>query len=80
MALMRMKAVIGLTLAFGIGAVCRLADIPLPAPPAVVGAVLVLSMTLGYLLMNKLASHRLDRSRSHCGGPSGELPSSETRT
>jgi len=38
---------IGLGLAIGIG--CRLLDIPLPAPPKLVGALLVLAMTLGYV-------------------------------
>lgn len=32
-----------------IGAVCRWFDIPLPAPPRLVGALLVLAMTLGFL-------------------------------
>lgn len=40
---------IGLILALAIGAACRLVDIPVPAPPKLQGALLVLAMTLGFL-------------------------------
>lgn len=70
-----MKTTLGLLLAFAIGIVCRLSGIPLPAPPVIVGALLVLSMTVGYLLMDRFAWHRTDQSRLLCGGPTGELPS-----
>ena len=40
---------IALGLGLGIGAFCRLVDLPLPAPPKLVGALLVLAMTLGFL-------------------------------
>ena len=43
------SAVIGLTLGFLIGVGCRWFDLPLPAPPRVVGALLVVFMTLGFL-------------------------------
>jgi XapX domain-containing protein len=39
---------IGMLLALGIGIGCRLLDIPLPAPPRLQGALLVLAMTLGF--------------------------------
>lgn len=42
-------AVLGLVLGFAIGAACRWFDIPLPAPPKLVGALLVVSMTVGFL-------------------------------
>jgi XapX domain-containing protein len=41
--------IVGLVLGFAIGAACRWFDIPSPAPPRVVGALLVLSMTLGFV-------------------------------
>lgn len=44
-----MKIALGLALALAIGVACRLAGIPLPAPPRVVGALLVVFMTLGFL-------------------------------
>jgi XapX domain-containing protein len=65
------KIAIGLLLGLGIGVVCRLAEIPLPAPPALVGALLVLAMTAGYLLTDRLAAHREARHRALCRGPSG---------
>ena len=41
-----MKVALGLLLALAIGVACRLASIPLPAPPVHIGALLVLAMTL----------------------------------
>ena len=43
------SALIGLLLGFLIGVGCRWCDLPLPAPPRIVGALLVVSMTLGFL-------------------------------
>jgi XapX domain-containing protein len=53
-----MKILLGLILATSIGILCRLAGIPVPAPPAVVGALLVLSMTLGYLSADRWLARR----------------------
>lgn len=50
------RIIIGFILAFAIGAVCRLAEIPLPAPPAIIGALLVVSMTVGFLGAGHFAS------------------------
>jgi len=66
-----MKIALGLSLAFTIGVVCRLAFIPLPAPPVLVGALVVLSMTLGYIAIDRLAGHREAKHRHLCGGPTG---------
>jgi XapX domain-containing protein len=41
--------ILGFALALGIGIGCRLLDIPLPAPPRLEGALLVVAMTLGFL-------------------------------
>jgi XapX domain-containing protein len=69
-----MKSVLGLALAFAIGFACRTFDIPSPAPPIIVGALLVVAMTVGYLLVDRAltqpARHAID-----CGGPSGLPPS-----
>lgn len=62
-----MKITLGFILAFGIGVVCRLSGIPVPAPPALMGAVLVLAMTGGYLLVDRYAGQTSARSRSHGG-------------
>lgn len=37
-----------------IGIGCRWFDLPLPAPPKLVGALLVLSVTLGFMLAGRL--------------------------
>lgn len=44
----------GFLLAFFVGALCRRFDVPLPAPPKLLGAVLVVVMTLGYLVGGQL--------------------------
>lgn len=43
------SALFGLALGFLIGAGCRWFDLPLPAPPRIVGALLVVAMTLGFI-------------------------------
>jgi XapX domain-containing protein len=42
------KIILGLFLGLLIGIGCRCFDIPLPSPPKLIGALVVLSMTLGY--------------------------------
>ncbi len=44
-----MSAFLGVFLGFLIGVGCRWFDLPLPAPPRIVGALLVVAMTLGFL-------------------------------
>ena len=66
-----MKIVISLLLAFGIGVTCRLAGIPVPAPPAIVGALLVLAMTCGYLLADRFGPGWPNVNAKLCGGPTG---------
>lgn len=45
-----MFIVLGVTVGLLIGAGCRWADLPSPAPPSIVGALLVVMMTLGFVL------------------------------
>lgn len=52
------KVAIGLSLAFLIGACCRWLDVPVPSPPKLVGALLVVAMTLGYLVTDKVIASR----------------------
>ncbi len=42
-------AIIGLVLGLIVGAGCRFFDIPSPAPPRLIGACLLLAMTLGFV-------------------------------
>jgi len=44
----------GIVLALGIGVACRLLDIPVPAPPRLQGALLVVAMTLGFLVADRV--------------------------
>lgn len=67
-----MKIALSLVLALAIGAGARVAGIPVPAPPAVIGALLVLAMTLGYMAGDHFASEREAKNRHLCGGPTGE--------
>ena len=66
-----MKTALGLILALAIGVACRLAGLPLPAPPVLIGALLVLAMTVGYVLVDTYAPDRKADSKPLCGGPSG---------
>jgi XapX domain-containing protein len=70
-----MKAVIGLVVAFALGFACRALGIPSPAPPVLVGALLVMAMTVGYILVDRALSHRPATQTANCGGPSGLSPS-----
>jgi XapX domain-containing protein len=39
----------GITLGVAIGAFCRLFDIPVPAPHHIIGGVILIAMTLGFI-------------------------------
>ena len=47
-------ALIGIALGLTIGFVCRWFDLPLPAPPKLVGALLVVAMTVGFMTGNAI--------------------------
>jgi XapX domain-containing protein len=49
-----MKLILGFVLAFAIGAVCRLAKIPSPAPNALLGSLLVVAMSVGYIAAERV--------------------------
>lgn len=42
-------ALVGILLGLAIGAGCRWFDVPVPAPPKLTGALLVVAMTLGFV-------------------------------
>jgi XapX domain-containing protein len=56
------KIALGLILALLIGIVCRLAGIPVPAPPAIVGALLVVAMTVGFVATDTMLTKHSDLS------------------
>ena len=47
---------IGIALGLAIGFCCRWFDIPLPSPPNLVGALLVVAMTLGFVTADYVIS------------------------
>jgi XapX domain-containing protein len=53
-----MKVVLGLSIGFFLGAACRWLDIPVPSPPKLLGALLVVATTLGYMAMDGLLARR----------------------
>lgn len=70
------KVALGLLLGFAIGFGCRAAGVPVPAPPALAGALLVVAMTLGYAIADRLLARRgAAVQATNCGGPTGAPPS-----
>lgn len=65
------KLLTGIALGFGIGLGCRAFDVPVPAPPVLVGALLVVAMTGGYRLADRFLARRGAQRMHDCGGPSG---------
>jgi XapX domain-containing protein len=49
-----LKIAIGLALGFLVGAGCRWFDVPAPSPPTLLGACLVVSVTLGYVTADRM--------------------------
>jgi XapX domain-containing protein len=68
-----MKILIGAIAAFLIGAGCRFFDIPVPSPPVLPGALIVVAMTLGYSATDRTLTRKaqLSTTRHLCGGPTG---------
>jgi XapX domain-containing protein len=74
------KMIVGIALALLIGAGCRWFDIPVPSPPKLVGALLVVAMTVGYVATDKLIASRFSSkgpatTREISGEPTGETVS-----
>ena len=51
------SALIGILLGLVIGSSCRWFDLPLPAPPRIVGALLVVAMTIGFIGTDLALTH-----------------------
>jgi XapX domain-containing protein len=66
-----MKLLLGLVLGFTIGALCNIFVVPVPAPPVIEGALLVVAMTVGYGAVDKLMNKPAE-SAAQCGGPDGQ--------
>lgn len=79
------KIIAGLVLGLLMGALCRWFDFPLPGPPKFVGALLVVSVTLGYMATDKLMAVKFSSkgpasTLEMCGGPTGEVVSDRPST
>ena len=57
------KILLGLLLSFVVGAACRLAQIPVPSPPVLSGALLVFMMSSGYWLAGRYLAARVASER-----------------
>src|ERR1700735_3338604 len=68
-----MKSAIGLALAFAVGFICRAFGIPSPAPPVILGTLLVMAMTVAYAGVDRWLA-RAARNVVNCSGPSGDRP------
>ena len=49
---MTREGVLGILVALAIGAIVRSLKLPIPSPPTIWGALMVLGLTLGYLAMD----------------------------
>jgi XapX domain-containing protein len=72
------KIIAGMILGLLIGVGCRWFDIPLPGPPKLVGALLIVSITVGYMATDKLIASRFSAkgpalTQDMCGGPTGKV-------
>ena len=59
-----LKTVIGLFLGLFIGVFCRWFDVPMPCPPRLIGAILVVAMTVGYITTDKLLAVKSGERRA----------------
>ena len=64
-----MSEALGLLLGAAIGVACRWFDLPLPAPPRIVGALLVVTMSMGFIgtgvALKQLAASQSSRVATH---------------
>jgi XapX domain-containing protein len=59
-----LKTVISLLLGLSIGVFCRWFDVPVPSPPKLIGALLVVAMTVGYITTDKLLAAKSGGTRT----------------
>jgi XapX domain-containing protein len=56
-----MKSLLGLLLGFVLGGGCRYLEIPVPSPPKLLGALLVVATTIGYMTVDNYLSKPADQ-------------------
>ncbi|MES2071403.1 MAG: DUF1427 family protein [Pseudomonadota bacterium] len=62
------KILLGLLLSFVTGVGCQLLHIPVPSPPVLTGAFLVLMMSVGYWLVDRYFTSRAAANKAFCAG------------
>ncbi|MEY2341701.1 DUF1427 family protein [Acidithiobacillus sp. IBUN Pt1247-S3] len=65
------KPVAGIVVAFLFGFTCRAFGIPSPAPPVIMGAILVMAMTVGTIVMDRVMTK--SALRANDGGDPSEV-------
>jgi XapX domain-containing protein len=72
---------IGVIVSMLVGAGCRFFDIPVPSPPILPGALLVVAMTFGYSAVDRVMVRRARASTTQhlCGGPTGRTQEARPR-
>ena len=58
------KTIVALVLGLLIGVFCRWFDVPVPSPPKLIGALLVVAMTVGYIGTDKLLAGKSNNTRA----------------
>jgi len=51
-----LQSIVGIAVGLAVGSACRLFDIPSPAPPRVIGAVILIAMTLGFIAGGRIVA------------------------
>ncbi|MAZ47970.1 MAG: XapX domain-containing protein [Halobacteriovoraceae bacterium] len=58
---MNLKYLISVIIAFVLGAVCNLWGLPVPAPPMLLGALMIITMTLSYMATDRYLSKKEEK-------------------
>jgi XapX domain-containing protein len=58
------KTAVGILMGLIIGAGCRWFDVPVPSPPKLLGALLVVAMTIGYITTDKLLAVKVNPGKT----------------
>ena len=74
------KALLGIILGLLIGVGCRLFDIPVPSPPKLLGALLVVAMTVGYMATDRVLDRKVTGQRATLSTNSDGSPSASAAT
>jgi XapX domain-containing protein len=64
-----MNTAVAFVIALLIGAGCRWFEIPVPSPPKLIGALLVLTMTVGYLATDRLIARTQAATQRRSSAP-----------